>query len=81
MSEPPIERFEFWTRFVCAFVFFGMVLAFVSIRFFLDEDRDLFAVITVLVILDVLISGYAARHGDSAWEKILGVLGALCWWT
>jgi hypothetical protein len=79
MSEAPKDSFEFWTRFVCAFVFFGIVLGLVAFYFLIDHE--LVPVVLVAVVVNVLVSWYTACHGDKAWEKVLGVLGTGPWWS
>ena len=56
-------------RFVCAFVFFGVLLSLLALRFV--SLLGLGGTILAVLVVTLLASLYAARHGDEAWEKIL----------
>ena len=72
MSVPPRDRFEFWVRFGCSFLFFGFLLALFSVRFLGSVGLPLWSVVWLMVTGG--ISWYAALHGDEAWVKIVNLL-------
>jgi hypothetical protein len=68
MSEPPRDRLEFWVRFICAFVFFGLVsgvMIFKNVTFDQPNLGQLYWALTTLAI-----SLLAARVGDAAWRGL-----------
>jgi hypothetical protein len=71
MSDPPKDRSEFWIRFVCSFVFFGIIAAIVLLKYF--DSWDLKAVLAVWAGVTLTISFYTTRAGDSAWYHLLGL--------
>ena len=75
MSVPPRDRFEFWVRFGCSFLFFGFLLALLSLRFLDGLGLPLGA--TAWFFTTSMISCYAAFEGDEAWLKIVNFLR---WW-
>jgi len=73
MSDPPKDRVEYWIRFVCAFLFFGFIMALVILR--CVDGWGLKTGIAVWAIVTTGISMYAARQGDDAWRTILRFFG------
>ncbi|MEX2579537.1 MAG: hypothetical protein WD342_10820 [Verrucomicrobiales bacterium] len=75
MSDPPRDGSEFWIRFVCAFVVFGLVATLVIFEFI--ETLGLAGGAGVWAVIVVALSVYAARVGDEAWRSLFD---ALRWW-
>ncbi|MES2922755.1 MAG: hypothetical protein V4819_14470 [Verrucomicrobiota bacterium] len=75
MSNPPSDRWEFWIRFICSFLFFGFIVALGVLRGV--DSWGLPAGITVWALATLAISLYAAKVGDEAWHKLLNFLR---WW-
>ncbi len=74
-TDPPLGREEFWIRFVCSFIFFGALLALIGLRFI--DTAGLAATAAVWAAASIAVSLFAARHGDEAWSKLIGLLR---WW-
>ncbi|MES2441171.1 MAG: hypothetical protein V4584_19060 [Verrucomicrobiota bacterium] len=75
MSDPPGDRAEFWIRFVCAFLFFGVLAAAAIMQF--ADSMGIAQGAAVWAVIVISISVYAARVGDEAWHKLIG---AIRWW-
>lgn len=75
MTTPPRDRSEFWIRFGCSFLFFGFLLALLSLRFI--DSLGLALGCVAWFVATVGISIYAAITGDEAWHKIVNFLR---WW-
>lgn len=69
MSSPPQDRLEFWIRFVCGFVFFGLIAGFIVFQY-LDALGTLPRLL-VWSTVTLAVSVYVARVGDEAWFKLL----------
>lgn len=78
MSEPPVDRFEFWVRFCFAFVFFGILFGLGMLRHV--DDLGVGVTIGCLLAGVSLASYYAARVGDAAWSKLTNLLSFFRWW-
>jgi len=74
MTDPPIDRAEFLIRFVCAAMFFGIVIALIGIRFI---DSVHLSLIAIWGTLTIAISLLAAFRGDTVWR---GFAGFFRWW-
>lgn len=74
MSEPPKDRSEYWVRFVCAFLFFGLIAGLVLLRVVSPVGPG---GIGVWLLVTISISLYAARVGDEAWEELIKTIR---WW-
>lgn len=66
MSGRPMDRSEYWIRFVCAFIVFGLVAAFSLFRWF---DGLGIAAPIVLLCLVVYFSHQAGKRGDEVWRS------------
>lgn len=75
MSDPPIDRFEFWVRFCFAFAFFGSVLALVILK--QVHHWGLAPSVAAWLAGTGLASYYAARVGDAAWSRFINWIR---WW-
>ncbi len=71
---PPLDRTEYWIRFVCAFMVFGILTVLFSLRFMDSFEWKYFV---VALLISGLISMYAARVGDEAWHKLIHFFR---WW-
>jgi hypothetical protein len=74
MIDPPRDRSEFLIRFVCASIFFGIVIALIGIRF-IDSVHP--TTIAIWGVLTTSISLLAAVRGDEVWR---GFAGFFRWW-
>ena len=74
MSDPPRDRAEFLIRFVCATIFFGIVIALIGIRFI---DSVHLTSIAIWSIMTIAVSLLAALRGDEVWR---GFAGFFRWW-
>ena len=72
MSDPPKDRAEFWIRFVCSFMFFGLIVAICVLR--CVDSCGLPVGIAVWAVATFSISLYAAMAGDEAWHNIISFL-------
>jgi hypothetical protein len=75
MSDRPRDRFEFWVRFSCAFLFFGCLIALAVLRWF--SSSGLAPAIATWALATLAISTYAAKVGDAAWHRLLNFIR---WW-
>jgi hypothetical protein len=75
MNDHPFDWLEFWIRFGCAFVFFGLLFALLMLRFI--DSIGLPLGIAMWIASTVGTGIYAARVGDDAWHRIIN---ALKWW-
>jgi hypothetical protein len=75
MSRPPIDQAEFWIRFGCGFLFFGMICALLGLR--VVDSAGLIPTLAGCVILSSAMSFYVARIGDEGWRKLAAFL---FWW-
>lgn len=75
MNVPPRDRFEFWVRFGCSFLFFGFLLALLSLRFI--DSLGLPLGCAAWFVATSGISIYAGLVGDEAWHRIVNLLR---WW-
>jgi len=71
---PPMDRAEYWIRFVCAFIVFGAITALFLLRYTNTFSAGYLA---TTLLFTVLISIYAARTGDEAWHRIVNFFR---WW-
>jgi len=69
----PGNSFEFWIRFICAFLVFGVLACFVMMRVFSSIGSPAVGVASWF-LTTTSSSVYAARHGDSAWVKIINFI-------
>ena len=76
MSNPPQDRSEFWIRFICASLFFGLILG-IGILLRSADSWGIPLSFTVWFISTFAIAMYAARIGDEAWKKLLELFR---WW-
>lgn len=74
-KKKPRDWFGFWVRFSCAVLFFGLLFAFILMRYV--EDTGLSLGITIWIISTVSAGIYVARVGDDAWNKMIDTLR---WW-
>jgi hypothetical protein len=72
MSNPPRDRSEFWIRFVCAFVFFGFIIALGILKF--ADSWGITGSVAIWAVASLAISLYAAKIGDEAWYQLLDFL-------
>ena len=75
MSELPRDREEFWIRFICAFLCFGLLAALLMLRRI--DELGISAGLGIWLMVVLFMSFYAARVGDQAWVKLVNLL---CWW-
>ena len=75
MSSPPYDKSEFWIRFVCGFVVFGIVFGLFALRF-VDTIGSTVTLVAVAVAT-LSASFYVARVGDSGWRDLFD---SLRWW-
>jgi len=74
MSNPPKDQSEFWIRFVCAALFFGLIMGIWVLRSV--DSWGIPMSVAIWATSTLAISLYAAMTGDEAWEKLLN----LWWW-
>lgn len=68
----PQGRATYWIRFVCSFLFFGLIIAAILLRVMvrtIDEQLWLFGALWLFFTL--ITSHYLARKGDAGWHKLL----------
>ncbi len=75
MSEPPRDWLEFWVRFVCAFVVFGLVLGIIMLRYL--EWLTPVQLGLVWGLSTLLTSLIAACVGDAFWHE---AFSHFRWW-
>lgn len=69
---PPPDRITYWVRFVCSFLFFGIVIAAILLRIMMrtiHEELWLFGTLWLVITLGT--SHYLACKGDSGWRNLL----------
>jgi hypothetical protein len=71
MGEPPCDREEFWIRFICAFLCFGLLTS-LMLRYI--HELGIFAGLGIWMLLVLTMSSYAARVGDHAWRKLVNLM-------
>ena len=76
MSSPPVDRSEFWIRFVCGFLFFGIFNSLIGLRFF-AYSTGLVPTMVGAVVITLAMSLFVARIGDEGWYTLINWL---FWW-
>lgn len=72
------DRLEFWVRFVCAFLFFGLLAGGLALRFM--HEYGVGRTFWISLIFTLLVSTWLAWKGDAGWKTILSKADMRNWW-
>lgn len=72
---PPVDRFEFWVRFICGFLFFGLVSGMIGLR--VVDSVGVVPTVIVALLATLAMSFFVARLGDDGWRRLVDQLR---WW-
>ena len=75
MTNPPSDPFAFRLRFVCGFLFFGVITLLIGLR--LLDSAGIIPTLVLCLLTTLLLSFYIARGGDERWGKLLNFFR---WW-
>lgn len=75
MTNPPAEPFVFWLRFLCGFLFFGVISLLIGLRSF--DSSGTLPTLAICILATLLLSLYVARVGDEGWKSLCNFFR---WW-